>query len=378
LCEDPKNPGIISANTYKQLHTVTLKSFFECLFRKGLRENIDFVYNKEPKWYLSRFPKHQGILSLKKGGQVICISLDKFESSDGIEGAWAWNDESKDTKREAIEMLIERRRLNHLTGQQVFFTSTGKGKDHWLFDLFFTGKSNTQYIQGSTFENRKNLPNGYIEQLLEMYDGKQILEKVFGELIDYSGGSAYYTFSEKNIKSCKLDENKPLHIGIDFNVNPFCAVVCQFEDNTLVQPEEIYLENSNTFDMIKYINRKYKKWYMKNAIYIYPDPTGNKRQTSSHQTDIELLKNNGLNIMIKKKIIPIRDRLNIVNGKIKNSLGQLGYYVDPNCKFTIKDLNKVSIKDDGTIDGKKDKKLTHISDALGYLMYYFFSKEVLF
>lgn len=379
ISEDPSVPGIICANTYRQLHTVTLKSFTDCLKRRGFVEEKDFVYNRAPKWYKSQFPENKGILSLRQGGQIICVSLDNFKASDGLNGAWLWNDEGKDTPRKAIEIILERIRLKHRTGTQCFFTTTPAGKKHWLFDMFMTGDPRTFTKFCSTYENKDNLEEGYIDNMLKMYDAKLILERVFGEFIDYSGGSAYYTFNEKNIKNCQLNINRPLHIGMDFNVNPFCAVVCQFlhDNDTVYQPEEIYLSNSNTFEMVRYINDKYKHWADNGMIYIYPDPTGNKRQTSSLSTDIKILSNSGFNVKIRKKIIPVKDRLNVVNGKICNSIGQLGYYIDPRCKNTINDLNKVGLKDDGSIDDGGDKSLTHITDALGYMFYFLFHREVL-
>jgi hypothetical protein len=44
--------------------------------------------------------------------------------------------------------------------------------------------------------------------------------------------------------------------------------------------------------------------------------------------------------------------------------------MDPRCKELIKDFEQVSYKaDSGVIDKERDPKRTHLSDALGYLIW---------
>jgi len=69
----------------------------------------------------------------------------------------------------------------------------------------------------------------------------------------------------------------------------------------------------------------------------------------------------------------VRDRVNAVNAKLLNAAGAVGVFVDPRCKRLIKDYEQVKWKADsngnilGDID-KSSKDLTHISDAVGYLI----------
>jgi hypothetical protein len=69
----------------------------------------------------------------------------------------------------------------------------------------------------------------------------------------------------------------------------------------------------------------------------------------------------------------VRDRVNAVNGMLCNSQGTRRLFIDPRCRRLIHDLERVSWKADGygnlcaQLD-KSDPELTHVSDALGYLV----------
>ena len=64
---------------------------------------------------------------------------------------------------------------------------------------------------------------------------------------------------------------------------------------------------------------------------------------------------------------PVRERVNAVNAKLRNAAGETRLFVDPKCKELIADFEQVSYLDDSTkIDKEKDRRRTHLSDALGY------------
>ena len=69
----------------------------------------------------------------------------------------------------------------------------------------------------------------------------------------------------------------------------------------------------------------------------------------------------------------IRERVNAVNAMLCNSPGMRRLFIDPRCRRLIRDLECVVWKADGhgnvgaQLD-KSDPELTHVSDALGYLV----------
>ena len=62
--------------------------------------------------------------------------------------------------------------------------------------------------------------------------------------------------------------------------------------------------------------------------------------------------------------------MGLVNAKLKSACGEKHLVVDSKCLELIKDLEQVSYKPDSTvIDKEKDPRRTHLSDALGYLLW---------
>ena len=74
--------------------------------------------------------------------------------------------------------------------------------------------------------------------------------------------------------------------------------------------------------------------------------------------------------MVPSSNPPVRDRITLVNARLRNAEGEIGMYVSPKCKELIKDFEEVSYRADTTlIDKGRDPRRTHLSDALGYLIW---------
>ena len=66
----------------------------------------------------------------------------------------------------------------------------------------------------------------------------------------------------------------------------------------------------------------------------------------------------------------IRDRISLTNAMLKSAAGEIELLVDSKCTELIKDFEQVCYKADTTIpDKEKNRSRTHLSDALGYLLW---------
>lgn len=395
LRQDPTGLGFIGANTVRQLNQVTLPTFNSYLSSIG----EEYVFGKRPPWWKSIYDDHTGMYSFRRGGQIVCWSLEKRGGGkypfDGTNASWFYIDETKDTDLTAFEILMERARINHRTGIQGRITTTPDGAEHWLYDYFADPmrdeyrKENFHVIYGSTTENQENLPPGYVEKMENMYDSELIQERRDGQFIVRAGGSVYHAFSDANIiDNMPYLPGIPVHIGIDFNVAPMSAVVCQYLDDSYIQrfPEhatlwleiisrfgslsgvvavvdEIILMNSNTWQMASEIRSRYQD------VYMYPDSSGQQRSTNSSTTDIEILTNAGLRCQYKASNPPVDDRINWVNSMLCNSRGKRSIVISRKAQHLMNDFRKVKRDAKGKID-KSNPKLTHVSDAFGYFISY--------
>ncbi len=67
---------------------------------------------------------------------------------------------------------------------------------------------------------------------------------------------------------------------------------------------------------------------------------------------------------------PVRERVSLVNARLRNARDEVQLFVDPKCKELIADFEQVSYQEESTqVDKDKDRRRTHLSDALGYLVW---------
>lgn len=356
--------GFIGANTYKQLAQSTLYNFFKYLDQY----NFNYVINKAPltQWkYKSLFETHDGIISFDNGKQIITRSMDNYDDIRGIEPGWFWLDETRDTKKEAWDVVKGRKRGVGSTCSTGLITTTPNGHD-WQHEEFVVKPGTKRddgrvinkdhfHVISSTYENRKNLPEGYIESLEDSYDSFLARQELGGEFVNTQSGRVYYSYTDLNHdKSIKFDPSLALYIGMDFNVDPMTAVLYQNyteQDSTLKTHivskifKVYYLRGSNTQMLAKKIVNDFPSCC---AYILTPCQSAGSRQTVAPIgiNDLRLIQvefvGKPLRIAMKTKNPMIRDRLAITNNRLEkkfimiNPLGegckelisdwQLGYY----------------------------------------------------
>jgi len=150
---------------------------------------------------------------------------------------------------------------------------------------------------------------------------------------------------------------------MDFNVNPLCAVACQYINGVLYGFDEIYLtgKSRNTDEMADEIVRRYGKGWG-----IVPDSTGRALKTSSGgKSDHDILRGKDFKILGGHN--PFRvDRYNTVNRMLEKEK----LILSPKCKKTIRDLEQIVYKEGTTLPDTANKQIGHIADALGYVCWY--------
>jgi len=376
---NPETIGFIGANTYKQLDQSTLKSFFSYLHKY----EIDYVFNKTPNYgYTSQFKKHDGIISFPNGCQIITRSLDNYEDIRGIEIGWFWLDETRDTKKEAWDVLKARLRCKKSKLLCGMLTSTPNGYD-WMY-VEFEEKPNQLgknlghgYVISSTRENKKNLPENYIDELESSYDPAMAEQEIEGKFVNTRTGRVYHQFARDfNIKEYSYNEFKPIILCVDFNVDPMKWGLVQNDGRYDFIFDEISKNNTYTRQMAESVKEKYPKA----QFLLYGDYSGNYRDTRSRTTDIEIIKEVlGIpeqNIKIKPQP-PVMSRVNSVNARFCNVKGERNLFVSAKCIHAIKDFEHVTYDKNGKIEKNATdpikKQLTHISDAIGYYIEYEYS-----
>jgi PBSX family phage terminase large subunit len=254
-------------------------------------------------------------------------------------------------------------RLGH-----VLMCGTPKGYGNWSYEMYLKGKQDHDWesFQFTTIQGGM-VAKSEVEQAKQDLDQRTFRQEFEGTFENYAG-SIYYNFHPvESVVQREIDWTKPLHIGMDFNVSPMSACVAQIEKEKIYIVDEVVIYGSNTDEMCDELKDRYGT---RMKIFIYPDPASRQRKTSAGgRTDLSILQNAGFEVKVKHRHPAVRDRINAVNSKLKDSNGKRYIFVSNSCKIVIKGLTRQTYKEDTNIPNKEDG-FDHMNDALGYMIDY--------
>ncbi len=301
---------------------------------------------------------------LRNNSRISLRGADNENSLRGIGLDFLVMDEFADIHKQAWYEVL-RPTLSDTQGHALFCTSP-RGFGNWSYGLYKLAETNKdwQSFKYTTLEGEQ-VSKEEIEQAKDDLDLRTFQQEYEATFVNYSG-MIYYNFNrEKNIIETFRNNHLTLHIGLDFNVEPMCAVVSVIENDIIIVIDEIQIYSSNTNEMVDEIKTRYNK-----KIIIYPDPSARQRKTSAGgMTDLAILKNAGFEVKCRNKAPLVRDRINAVNSKLKNVKGQNSLFILNSCKNVIKSIERQIYKE-GTHIPDKDSGYDHMNDALGYLIEY--------
>ncbi len=305
-------------------------------------------------------------ITLKNNSQITLRGSDNENSLRGVGLNFLVMDEFADTSKETWYEVL-RPTLSDTKGHALFCGSP-RGFGNWSYELFKLGETNRdwQSFKYTTLEGGQ-VSDDEIEQAKQDLDMRTFQQEYEATFVNYSG-MIYYNFDrDKNIVT-NCNNSDFLHIGLDFNVDPMSAVVCNIIGEKIFVMDEIQIYSSNTNEMSDEIKIRYPG----KKIIVYPDPSARQRKTSAGGlTDIAILKNAGFDVRSRSSAPLVRDRINAVNSKLKNVNGKNNLFILQSCKNVIKSLERQIYKE-GTHIPDKDSGYDHMNDALGYLIEYNF------
>jgi len=138
--------------------------------------------------------------------------------------------------------------------------------------------------------------------------------------------------------------------------------------------DEIVLSRATTMQACEEFRNRFPKHSA--GLIVFADATGARLQTTG-RSDLKVLKEEfghgeygAVTYRVPKSNPPVVDRVALMNAKLGSAAGVRSLVMDPRCKELIKDFEQVAYKEGSqVVDKEKDPKRTHLSDALGYLMW---------
>ena len=343
---NPTARGFIAANTYPQLSQTTLSTLYEVAAIYGVP-----IHPRTPEAAAKK-----KALYLWNRVEVLCRSAEKggYKLWDGFKCGWFWLDEPKDMEQAAYRTATERHRDNRADVLQGWMTASPAF--NWWGEI--EEDPDVTVVRADTRENLFN-PDGYVQTLLSKMSPEMVKQQIEGLVINTSTGRCYPNFSRVENGGQFAAADGKQFIGIDFNVDPgMHAYLIEVRGELVFVLDEIFIRNGDTPQLAKELERRYGT-----GIPLIPDAAGGQRHTTG-TSDHRILQEAGFRLQNRPANPPIKDRLNAVNGRILNALGERRLFIDDKCRLLRQDLEGCTweIMTRSGYHGP----LTHPGAAIGY------------
>lgn len=345
-------PGGIVAPTTKMF-----KRDVEPMFDEICSENgIPYKYHRADGFLW--FPTTQSKLYVFHGE-------DDGKSIKGPNLAFMLINEMTLLKWVTYQSAIGRVRLKRAPFPQIAGSGTPEDFD-WAYEKFIDKPmSSSEAIFASTREN-KYTADHYVGMLEESYDEIAQQQFIEGQFVPKAGRRALHRFDRR--KHVFKGEYKPVQgygqiwVHCDFNVHPMAATIYHYVPDEKVPLRafaEVNLHGADTYQLAQSIKEKIGFGWQ-DAI-LFPDPAGMARKTSAKGgiTDIKILRESGFSEIRYKTQLSVRDQLNAAN----NLFAKDRVIVHESCVETIRDFERVQVKEGKHDIDKKDPMRTHWLDG---------------
>jgi hypothetical protein len=303
--------------------------------------------------------------------------VDDYERLRGTNLAWFGLDELTYTAEEAWLRLEGRLRDPHASRLCGFAVWTPKGFD-WVYRRFVRNVvAGYDVVLAKPFENRHvldKIPDFY-ERLRGSYDARFFEQEALGEYLNVQAGTVYHAFQrDRNIREVEIDRALPLFWALDFNVDPMCSIVAQKSGEDIRVLDEVVLSRASTLQACEEFHARYPNHQA--GLIVYGDASGQRLQTAG-TTDYQIIKEylrqtayRNVRFRVPPSNPSVRERVGLVNVKLFSADEEARLFVHPRCVGLVTDFEEITYKPEtSVIDKERDPKRTHLSDALGYLIW---------
>lgn len=376
--------GLVGALTYPLVRDTTLKTYFEHLDNMGFKLGVHY-----------EFKTSESKLIFKNGSEILFRHMEEPNKLKSLNLGFIELEEMSDIPESTFKMLLGRLRQTvkpewKKKGFQyrLYGHTNPEPAKGWIYKYFVEQKpDNYRLIQAPTTQN-KFLASDFVDSLKEAYDEQYYRINVLGEFGDYTSGLVVKGFTADNIKELHYQQDLPLHLTWDFNVDPMSCICAHIAGGKVFYFDEFILENTTTQGTIDEVIKRYPNH--KGDIIINGDASGDNRSTQSEVSNYIIIKRALKRHYSDKKIKfhlrsfnpPIKNRIAAFNAMVKNHNSERKIFVDKRCERLLYNIHNLKYKAGSNIvdvptyaqikNENSLKFLEHPFDAASYLVDYYF------
>lgn len=242
----PGTRGFIGRESFTGLRDSTLKTYFDVLGKMGYRSGQHYTYNAQEHtvYWSNGSEQHFRHMAYMPSDP----DYNRFGSTEYTD---AFVDEAPEVDQRACQVLLSRLRYRHdehgITPELLY---TGNPGESWIKYAFvmdnqgnwidlpkhrrrvlFTIEDNPDTALRERYKSTLNYLDAYdrARLLLGDWTAKPKLDRPFAFAWDRT----------RHVKPCKLIPGAPVIVSVDFNLDPFCAIIAQDQGKRFTITNEI-------------------------------------------------------------------------------------------------------------------------------------------
>lgn len=372
--------SLVVAPTYQLAQTVNIPQMRAAFDQMGLSHR--FV--ADPKRYYFELPD----LGTKDSPSLVYVrSADAAHMVAGFEVGAVWGDEAarwphadegEDPLQDGLLQADGRLRHPRALFKQFNLTYTNEGERTRVYRDFEGEPQPDHVLYRSSTRDNKHLPDDYVAAQLSQLSPDLAAQYVDGYAAKLGANLMYENYSDERNKDDALElvDGLPIQLAVDFNKTPgmHAEIGQHFEERELLTTvHEIFDKGL----MIKPMMRRFVDLVGKGIsegryphVELFGDVSGRTGSMKDGESYWDVIRTELKAYNIPNRLrLPshapgIVDRVNTANSAFQSATGRVRWKVHGRCKRLIADFKQ--LKWDGNEPNKKDKKLSHASDADTY------------
>lgn len=333
----------------------------------------------DPKRYCFEFPD---LGTRDRPSEMLVRSAEAPETINAFTVGSAWGDEvprwpQSDDNPKADALLQAKGRLRDPRARilqfNMTFTHEGDGTRVYR-DFEEKPLPDHKLYRAGTIENPAAMV--FAETMKGQLTPEMASQYLEGIAANFRGGKIYGAFGPDNISdSLVLDRSLPVCLALDHNIAPGAhGIVGQFfpDRQAVTAVHELHAKNMSTLQLLGAFRSLVASLGWVTEVHVFGDPAGSARFEATGESTWDLVRQwfrqhmpeMPIRYRYKAGHSPVADRVNATNAALRNVKGDVRALIHPRCERLISDMR--SLKWDGNEIDKKDRKLSHASDAWGY------------
>jgi hypothetical protein len=290
-------------------------------------------------------------------------------------------------KKAYMEAVARVGRLRHVRQKFVGSATNPDSPSHWAYNYFIENASPSRKTYYSITTDNPFLPKSYVDNLLEIYDAKMAQRMIYGKWIEIADEVIYYAYDrDVNFRnhSYEVVQSIPVCVSFDFNIaigKPLSIAFMQHHSGQTHVYNEIAIEGLRTRQALE---EAFEKGLLKKNImhFINGDAAGNHRDTRNNLSDYDIIeeffkeKNLPYQMRVPRSNPAIKERHNLVNGRIRNAKDQVNLFVYKDALTADKGFRLTRLKNGANYIEDDSKEYQHITTAIGYSLCYELYEEL--